>query len=751
MKHDLRRSILRHGQHALLALILVSPTVCHAAWQLVWSDEFTQADGTSPDPTKWTFDVGGGGYGNNESEYYTSRTNNARIQGNQLVIEAKAENFGGRNYTSARMLTRGKWSWAYGRIEASIKIPRGQGIWPAFWMLGTNIDAGVNWPNCGEIDIMENIGKTNNNEQARVYGTIHGPQSGGDYNGGAGVGGSYTLPGGVALGDDYHIYAVEWTTNQIKWYMDNQQYFTATPASLPSGGTWPFTQPEYILLNVAVGGNWPGYPSNYTVFPQQMLVDYVRVYSYVATIPSAPTGLTASPASAQVYLNWDDSTSGASGYIVKRATSSGGPYVTLGSSDTSSYTDSTAANCLTYYYVVTATNSLGASTNSSETPAALGAFALAVKSGGSTANQFVADTGFVTGGTIGAIATASIDTSGLVAPAPEAVYQSERYGNFTYTFTGLTTGVNYKVRLHEAETYWTAAGQRRFNVTINGTQVLTNFDIIAVAGAPNKATIQEFNVPASSGQIVIQFTTVTDNARSGGIEILLAQPAAPAGLTATPGDSQVALKWNALAGASYNVKRAPASGGLFTPVFSGLTITNCTDSGLTNGLTYFYVVSSTVSGCESTNSVSVSATPVCSPPAAPVAGNNGPIWTGMTLNLTASTVPGASYNWSGPNGFNSTNQNPSITNASASAAGLFSVTAATGGCTSAPATTMVTVNPPARVTIQPLGKNVILSWPTGTLQSATNMTGPWGDISGTPPRTNLAIAPQEFYRAKLQE
>ncbi|HXI72116.1 MAG TPA: family 16 glycosylhydrolase [Verrucomicrobiae bacterium] len=743
---------MRLARGVLVALPLALPVLCQAGWQLTWSDEFDRADGSSPDPAKWGFDVGGGGYGNNELESYTSRTNNARIQGGQLVIEAKQENYTGpdnipRNYTSARMLTKGKWSWTYGRMEARIKIPRGQGIWPAFWTLGANINTSP-WPNCGEIDIMENIGKPT--EQAKVYGTIHGPQSGGDYNGGAGVGGSYTLPGPAVLGDDFHVFAIEWTTNQIKWFMDNQQYFTATPASLPGGGTWPFTQPQFLLLNVAVGGNWPGNPDGTTVFPQQMLVDYVRVYSYVASAPSTPTGLTVSPGSSKVYLNWDASSSGATGYVVKRSSSSGGPYTTVASPASNNYTDSGLANCSTYYYVVAATNSVGASTNSSEQSASLGAYALAVNSGGGAAGQFVADAN-VTGGTIGATVSTVIDTSGLVAPAPQAVYQAERYGNFTYTFTGLISGATYKVRLHSAETFWTAVGQRRFNVIINGTQVLTNFDIIAAAGAPNKAVISEFNAVAGSGQIVIQYITVMDNARASGIEIILAQPAAPTGLTATPGVSQVFLKWNSLAGASYDVKRATASGGPYTSVFSGLTSTNCTDTGLTNGVTYYYVVSADVLGCASTNSAFTSATPVCSPPPAPTAGNNGPIWMGMTLNLTASTVPGATYNWSGPNAFSSTNQNPSIANASTNASGLFSVTAATGGCVSIPATTMVTINPPASVTIQSQNGKVILDWPAGTLQWATNVTGPWDDILGAvPPRTNAADGPGEFYRVKLE-
>jgi beta-glucanase (GH16 family) len=265
---------------------------------IVWDDEFNQPDGSSPDPTKWTYNIGNnGGYGNAELEYYTSRTNNARIEGGQLVIEADQESYGGQNYTSARMLTEGKWSWAYGRMEARIKIPRGQGIWPAFWMLGTNIDAGVSWPTCGEVDIMENIGKTS--DQGTDHGTIHGPQNGGDYNGGSGVGGTYTLPGGAALADNFHIYAVQWTPNQIQWFLDTNLFFTATPASLPSGGTWVFTQPQFLILNVAVGGQWPGNPDGTTVFPQQMLVDYVRVYQQ-----TAPLQITATHSNGNVVLTW---------------------------------------------------------------------------------------------------------------------------------------------------------------------------------------------------------------------------------------------------------------------------------------------------------------------------------------------------------------------------------------------------------------------------------------------------------------
>jgi beta-glucanase (GH16 family) len=255
----------------LVAMTASAQTSTNAAWTLVWSDEFNQPDGSAPDPAKWTYDIGAGGWGNNESEYYTSRTNNARIENGYLVIEAQHESCHGSEYTSARLKTLGKASWTYGRIEARMKVPRGQGMWPAFWMLGTNIPTAP-WPNCGEIDIMENIGKK---EPALVHGTVHGP----GYCGAGGIHQEFALPGGGDYADDFHVFAVEWSTNQIKWFVDGQQYFSVTPASLPPGTMWVFTQPQFILLNLAVGGNWPGYPDSTTTFPQRLTVDYVRVYA----------------------------------------------------------------------------------------------------------------------------------------------------------------------------------------------------------------------------------------------------------------------------------------------------------------------------------------------------------------------------------------------------------------------------------------------------------------------------------------
>ena len=240
-----------------------------AGWHLVWSDEFDQPDGSAPDPAKWGFETGGNGWGNRELEYYTSRTNNARIEDGKLVIEAQQENFDGKNITSARLLTAGKWSWTYGRVEARIKIPRGQGVWPAFWLLSTNIGS-VGWPTCGEIDIMENIGK----EPGTVHGTVHGP----GYSGAHGIGGPVMLPGGAAVADDFHVFAVDCEPDSIVWLMDGRKYFSITPASLPEKTRWVFNQPKFMLLNFAVGGAWPGNPDATSTFPQRMVVDYVRVY-----------------------------------------------------------------------------------------------------------------------------------------------------------------------------------------------------------------------------------------------------------------------------------------------------------------------------------------------------------------------------------------------------------------------------------------------------------------------------------------
>ncbi len=244
-------------------------------WQRSWSDEFDGADGSRPDPSRWVHELGGGGWGNQELETYTDRPENARIEGGALVITARAEKLTGsdgiaRDYTSARLKTLGRFSQAYGRFEARIRIPRGQGLWPAFWMMGVNIES-RGWPDDGEIDVMENIGR----EPTTVHGTLHGP----GYSGAGAISMPFQSPDGRPFADDYHLYAIEWEPSEIRWYVDSHQYQTRKPADLPAGARWVFDHEMFMLLNVAVGGDWPGNPDQTTVFPQQMLVDYVRVYS----------------------------------------------------------------------------------------------------------------------------------------------------------------------------------------------------------------------------------------------------------------------------------------------------------------------------------------------------------------------------------------------------------------------------------------------------------------------------------------
>lgn len=241
-----------------------TPPWAKPGWSLVWHDEF---DGDGIERANWQFDIGGHGFGNEEHEYYTDRAENARIEDGLLVIEARLEDYQGRPYTSARLKTQDLQAFTYGRIEARLKIPYGQGIWPAFWMLGDNIET-VDWPGCGEIDIMENIGR----EPSIVHGTLHGP----GYSGAAGPTGAYEMKEG-RFADDFHVYAIEWEADQIRWYVDDVHYKTLTRADIQ--GQWVFDHPFFILLNVAVGGLWPGYPDDTTTFPQQMRVDYVRVYS----------------------------------------------------------------------------------------------------------------------------------------------------------------------------------------------------------------------------------------------------------------------------------------------------------------------------------------------------------------------------------------------------------------------------------------------------------------------------------------
>lgn len=243
--------------------------------KLVWKDEFN--DGMI-DMAKWSFDTADGcqfgpdlcGWGNEELQYYTSRPENAKVEDGKLIITAREESFEGRNYTSARMVTKNKGDWRYGRFEIRAKIPEGQGIWPAIWMLPTDTVYGI-WPASGEIDIMEAIG-SNTNE---VFSTLHHGHENWKFETQYF---RYPPEESVDFADDFHVYSADWTANCIQFYVDGNPVGSANTRSTVLPSTWPFDQPFHLIMNIAVGGRLPGNPDESTTFPQTMEVDYVRVY-----------------------------------------------------------------------------------------------------------------------------------------------------------------------------------------------------------------------------------------------------------------------------------------------------------------------------------------------------------------------------------------------------------------------------------------------------------------------------------------
>jgi beta-glucanase (GH16 family) len=246
--------------------------------KLAFKDEFNKSLNSPIDSSKWTAETGGNGWGNQELEYHTNSIENAYHDGaGSLIIKAIKLNpplnltcwYGPCQYTSARLVTKGKFDRKYGKFEARIKIPRGQGMWSAFWMLGNDIDT-VGWSTCGEIDVMENIGR----EPSIVHATIHGP----NYNGANGIGAPFSLANNQAFADDFHVYTTEWSENLIRFYVDGILYKTITPSDIPQGSRWVYDHPFFMILNLAVGGAWGGNPDNTTVFPGIMMIDYVRVY-----------------------------------------------------------------------------------------------------------------------------------------------------------------------------------------------------------------------------------------------------------------------------------------------------------------------------------------------------------------------------------------------------------------------------------------------------------------------------------------
>lgn len=258
----------------LAALAACSGTATDSAadrgWTLVWSDEFNGAAGAAPDARSWVADVGGDGWGNGQLEHNTDRTDNAFQDGDgHLVIRAQRESYEGNAYTSARLTTVDRVEYGPARVEARIQVPQGQGIWPAFWLLGADFPE-VGWPACGEIDILELRGS----DPDTVITTVHGP----GYNGGGGVSAETTLAGSETFADGFHDFAVDIDPDHIVWWIDGERVHTIRPGDLPAGSGWVFDGPFFVILNVAVGGMFVQPPTDDTPFPADMVVDHVRIY-----------------------------------------------------------------------------------------------------------------------------------------------------------------------------------------------------------------------------------------------------------------------------------------------------------------------------------------------------------------------------------------------------------------------------------------------------------------------------------------
>lgn len=241
----------------------------YTGYDLVWRDEFNGSGALNPDDWKHEVGTGSGGWGNNESQYYREGTSNAFQSDGRLVIEAREENFEGSPYTSARVITQDKQTFTHGRVDIRAKLPEGQGIWPALWMLGNNISS-IGWPACGEIDIMELVG----HEPSTVHGTAHWGPQGQSFS--TFKGGPYNLSSGEKFSEKFHVFSIIWEPGEITWYVDDNQYFRLTNTDVD--GAYPFNADFFFIFNIAVGGNWPGYPDATTQFPQRMYVDYIRMF-----------------------------------------------------------------------------------------------------------------------------------------------------------------------------------------------------------------------------------------------------------------------------------------------------------------------------------------------------------------------------------------------------------------------------------------------------------------------------------------
>ena len=614
MRHGASGSVLASASSALvLGLLLVGGGTASGSWQLVWNDEFS---GTNVDATKWSFDIGNGsgGWGNNELEYYTSRATNVYVNNGVLHIVARKENYGGCSYTSAKLKTAGLFSKLYGRFEFRVKLPQGMGYWPALWLMPVDSVYG-GWAASGEVDIMENKGRI----PTQVMGTLHfgAPYPGQDQS----YGSPYTFPGSGSV-TNFHVYDMEWTTNSFSWYVDNTLYQTQT-SWWSSGGGYPapFDIPFYIIMNLAVGGQFDGPPNGSTVFPGDMQVDYVRAYTWVTPPPPAlalrvpfedAPGTTTSPSD----------------------TSGGGVNVTLQMTDgTGVPADYHGAAGSSVAGWMNGTRALDFSSNGTNQPGIPGPLAATTNAtlGFGTVTNFVVSLWFKqnalmpTGANIGPRLFVLGGGTPNDAGAANSIGLKFQTAGQLYFQLGATT-VPFPIYLQTNDWVFVAAVYDGSTVSIyQGT------DGAACTLTTNAVVSTNVNF-GSSGALYIgnrqdrqrSFDGLIDDFRfyTGAgdltfvenVRLLAARP--PWGLSAEAGDSQVNLEWGAALGAtSYDVERATTSGGPYAPLAAGWQVTNTafTDLTASNGTTYYYVVASVNPAGEGAISAEASATPCTTP------------------------------------------------------------------------------------------------------------------------------------------
>jgi beta-glucanase (GH16 family) len=527
--------IARSTAVVLLLAFFVLPS--HAQWTPSWSDEFDGPAGSFPNPTNWTYDVGGGGWGNAELEVYCAAGSNTApcnasnpnvfMDGNgNLVIRAIRNQNG--TWTSTRMKTQGLQQFQYGRIEARMKLTVGNGLWPAFWMLGTNIST-VSWPTCGEQDIMEWVDFYTPNSTSS---TDHGP----GYSGGSGIGGRFFFPDAGRIDDaSHHTYGVVWSPYKMQFYRDDwtQPFLTVTPLSIPLGSQWVYNHPFFILLNQAVGGNWFPGPDATTRNPADMVVDYVRVLQWNSGAPKTPRNLRAkSRASDQIELKWErakeDRDPNSDAYDIYAGTTPNFQpsfsNLVVQNYHGTRYIHQGLNPSTTYYYQVRSVSLGGESPSAEETSATTEPFGhgrgISMNAGGYAAERFATEH-FSAGGFTN-YHNVTIDTSAVTQPAPLGVYQTEHWGSSDWAIPNLNPHATYLLRLHFVENTFTATGKRLFNLVINGEQVLTDFDIFATARAMSKAVVESFLVtPDENGIVTLQFVQGSaDQPTVSGIELL---------------------------------------------------------------------------------------------------------------------------------------------------------------------------------------------------------------------------------------